>query len=100
MFRATCLNVLLAVRPAPSDSLHGDRVQHAVIGAAVGLGIGYHRGRMADANCSTECGPRIAILRYPPLYGMLGGAIGAFPSFTIEAVRPPYRALSSPRSSA
>lgn len=72
----------IAVRRAPSDSSRGDRVQHAVVGAAigavVGLGLGYYRGRMADADCSSECGgPRIATLVYPPLYGMLGGAIGA-----------------------
>lgn len=78
----TTLTWSIFARPSTSDSPGTDRMRHAVIGAAIGavagVAIGYHHGKVEDARCSSECGgPRIATLVDPPLFGLLGGAIGA-----------------------
>lgn len=70
------------VRRLAADSRDAERARHAVIGTAVGalagVALGYHRGKIADASCSSECGgPRIATLIDPPIYGLLGAAVGA-----------------------
>lgn len=80
----------IAVGRPTFDSLGVERAHHAVIGAAIGavagVAIGYHRGRVEDARCGGECGgPRIATLVDPPLFGLLGAAIGAAVGYLFPA---------------
>jgi hypothetical protein len=72
----------ISVTRSTSDSTGVERAHHAVIGAVIGavagLAVGYHHGRVEDARCTGECGgPRISRLVDPPLFALLGGAIGA-----------------------
>lgn len=71
----------ISITRSTSDSTGVERAHHAVIGAVIGavagIAVGYHHAKVQDARCTGECGgPRISRLVDPPLFALLGAAIG------------------------
>lgn len=77
------------VMRSPSDSLGVDRAERAVWGAAIGgvigVAVGYHRGKVADDRCGSECGgPKgLGPLVVGAVFGLVGSALGAIVGYVL-----------------